>query len=354
MDADIPEPARITVVLTSPRVAPGLLTRATWQALGEAAAVGAAVGPEQQASVQAMVASGIEISVVPGSADDHWSWLTRTAATGAPVAWLVGDDGEPGLLRRIADELNRDPRPPYQVEIVHGSYDVPGARLIDLVRVMDRLRTNCPWDREQTHRSLAKYLLEETYETLEAIESGDRDHLREELGDLLLQVVFHSRIAEEGVASPGDDDGDGYDQGDEPGGEPWSIDDVAGDIVVKLIRRHPHVFADTAADDVAAVEANWETIKAAEKQRTSVLEGVPQALPALALADKLLGRAAGLLPDPSSAASPAPDAPAHDRYGEELLDVVRRARKDGVDPEQALRDAARRLAEEIVTAETPG
>jgi XTP/dITP diphosphohydrolase len=354
IDADLPEPARITVVLTSPRVAPGLLTRATWQALGEAAAVGAAVGPERQASVQAMVASGIEVSVVPGSADDHWSWLTRTAAPGAPVAWLVGDDGEPGLLRRIADDLNRDPRPPYQVEIVHGSYDVPGARLIDLVRVMDRLRTNCPWDREQTHRSLAKYLLEETYETLEAIESGDRDHLREELGDLLLQVAFHSRIAEEGVASPEDADEDGYDQGGEPGEEPWSIDDVAGDIVVKLIRRHPHVFADTTADDVAAVEANWETIKAAEKQRTSVLEGVPQALPALALADKLLGRAAGLLADPSLAGSPALDAPAQDRYGEELLDVVRRARKDGIDAEQALRDAVRRLAEEIIIAETAG
>ena len=102
---------------------------------------------------------------------------------------------------------------------------VPGESLLELVAVMDRLRRDCPWDREQTHRSLARYLLEETYETLEAIDSGDLTHLREELGDLLLQVYFHARIAEEGEAG-------------------FSIDDVAGDIVEKLVRRHPHVFAD--------------------------------------------------------------------------------------------------------------
>ncbi|HEU4948736.1 MAG TPA: MazG family protein [Kribbella sp.] len=217
---------------------------------------------------------------------------------------------------------------------------------------MDRLRRNCPWDREQTHRTLATYLLEETYETLEAIESGDRHHLREELGDLLLQVAFHSRIAEEGI--PADETARGEPL--EPGDEAWSIDDVAGDIVEKLIRRHPHVFGDTAADDAAAVEANWETIKAAEKQRTSVLEGIPQALPALALADKVLARAAKLLPAADAETRAAPDGiaeTAHDLYGEQLLNLVRRAREDGVDAEQALRDAVRRLADQIRTAETP-
>jgi XTP/dITP diphosphohydrolase len=252
--------------------------------------------------------------------------LTTTAGLGGQVAWLVGDDGEPALLRIIADELSREPRPAYEVEIVHGSYDVPGARLIDLVRVMDRLRRNCPWDQEQTHESLAKYLLEETYETLEAIDSGDTDHLREELGDLLLQVAFHSRIAEE-----------------EPD-EGFSVDDVAGDIVEKLIRRHPHVFADTLAADAAAVEANWETIKAAEKQRTSVLEGIPLALPALALADKLLSRAAKILP------SDQPPAPSEE-LGDRLLDLVREARVSGLDAEQSLREATRRLADQIRTAE---
>nr|WP_328996897.1 MazG family protein [Kribbella sp. NBC_01245] len=225
---------------------------------------------------------------------------------------------------------------------------------------MDRLRSNCPWDQEQTHASLAKYLLEETYETLEAIETGDYTHLSEELGDLLLQVAFHSRIAEE---DPDD---------------PFSIDDVAGGIVEKLIRRHPHVFADTHAADAAAVEANWESIKAAEKQRTSALEGIPLALPALSLADKVLSRAAKLdlpadaqppvLPPaagdtpqtrssgPSDAASRASSVPSDqvadaDRLGEDLLNLVRLARESGIDAEQALRDAVRRLADQIRAAE---
>nr|WP_238158449.1 MazG family protein [Kribbella voronezhensis] len=192
---------------------------------------------------------------------------------------------------------------------------------------MDRLRRNCPWDMEQTHESLAKYLLEETYETLEAIDSGDYEHLREELGDLLLQVVFHSRVAED---SPD---------------EAFSIDDVAAGIVEKLIRRHPHVFADTHAADAAAVEANWETIKAAEKQRTSVLEGIPLALPALALADKVLGRSAKIHPYEPPA---APD------LGDKLLALVQEARDAGIDAEQALRQATTRLATQIQTTESAG
>jgi XTP/dITP diphosphohydrolase len=316
----------IKIVLTSPRVAPGVLTRAAWRAFEDADEVGAARGAVERPDVQALEAEGLTVERIPGDTVGHWAWLTTTAGLGGQVAWLVGDDGEPALLRIIADELSREPRPAYEVEIVHGSYDVPGARLIDLVRVMDRLRRNCPWDQEQTHESLAKYLLEETYETLEAIDSGDTDHLREELGDLLLQVAFHSRIAEE-----------------EPD-EGFSVDDVAGDIVEKLIRRHPHVFADTLAADAAAVEANWETIKAAEKQRTSVLEGIPLALPALALADKLLSRAAKILP------SDQPPAPSEE-LGDRLLDLVREARVSGLDAEQSLREATRRLADQIRTAE---
>lgn len=321
----------VKVVLTSPRVAPGLLTRATWQVLAEADGVGASAGPERP-DVQAVVGSGLAVHRVEGDVAEQWSWLSTTATLGGKAAWLVGEDGEPALLRLIADDLSREPRPEYEVEIIHGSYDVPGSRLIDLVRVMDRLRRQCPWDREQTHRTLAKYLLEETYETLEAIETGDREHLREELGDLLLQVAFHSRISEETPE------------------EAWSIDDVAGDIVEKLVRRHPHVFADTLADDAAAVEANWETIKAAEKQRSSAVEGIPLALPALTLADKVLSRAAKVLP--TIPAAPAAESD-HDRYGEELLEVVRRSREAGVDAEQALRDAVRRVIEEVRAAERP-
>jgi len=331
----------ITVVLTSPRVAPGLLTRAAWQAFTDADSVGAGASAGQlRPDVQALVGSGLTVTRVEGGVAEHWAWLSTAAGSGRQVAWLVGEDGEPGLLRVVADQLTRDPRPPYEVEILHGSYDVPGARLIDLVSVMDRLRRNCPWDQEQTHESLAKYLLEETYETLEAIDTGDRAHLREELGDLLLQVAFHSRIAEEDT-----------DEG-------FSIDDVSGDIVEKLVRRHPHVFGTVDAADAAAVEANWETIKAAEKQRSSVLEGIPLALPALALADKILGRAAKVLPaDTTPAASsggPTPAAPGSDaeRIGSELLALVREARSLDVDAEQALRTTIQQLAAEIRARES--
>ncbi|MEU4394717.1 MazG family protein [Kribbella sp. NPDC023855] len=325
-------PGSIKVVLTSPRVAPGLLTRAGWQVFTDADQIGASAGPERP-DVQALIGSGLVLQQIVGSVDEQWAWLTSAASEGSDVAWLVGEDGEPALLRVIADELSRDPRPEYEVEIVHGSYDVPGARLIDLVRVMDRLRRVCPWDQEQTHESLAKYLLEETYETLEAIDSGDYVHLREELGDLLFQAIFHSRIAEE--IDP-DDDG-------------FSIDDVAGDLVEKLIRRHPHVFADVTVADAAAVEANWESIKATEKQRTSVLEGIPLALPALALADKVLGRAAKVLPADLPAVEATDDAT---RIGTALLDLVRQARALGVDPEQALRTTTHHLATQIRTTES--
>ncbi|MGH3364549.1 MAG: MazG family protein, partial [Nocardioidaceae bacterium] len=204
------------------------------------------------------------------------------------------------------------------------SYDVPGARLLDLVTVMDRLRTECPWDREQTHRSLVKYLLEESYETLEAIESDDYSHLREELGDLLLQVFFHARIAEE------------------HGDDPFTIDDVADGIVDKLVHRHPHVFAGLDVADVGEVEANWEALKSAEKGRASVLEGIPQALPALSLADKVLGRAGRVGVD---------IAPKGDELGDRLLRLVVEARAAGLDPEQELRDAVRRTADAIREAE---
>lgn len=318
----------IKVVLTSPRVAPGLLTRATWQALESADEIGAAGGPDRP-DVQAVIGSGLAVTHVEGGVGEHWTWLSSAAEAGRDVAWLVGDDGEPGLLRVVAEQVARDPRPTYGVEIQHGSYDVPGARLIDLVRVMDRIRRDCPWTQQETHESLAKYLLEETYETLEALDTGDRGHLREELGDLLLQVALNSRIAEE-------DPDDGF-----------TIDDVAGGIVEKLIRRHPHVFGTVDATDVAAVEANWEAIKATEKQRTSVLEGIPLALPALALADKVLARAAKVLPPDLQPPGPTD----LDRIGHQLLTLAREARTLGIDPEQALRLAIHQLTGEIRAAE---
>jgi XTP/dITP diphosphohydrolase len=191
----------------------------------------------------------------------------------------------------------------------------PASRLLELVAVMDRLRRECPWDREQTHRSLARYLLEEAYEVLEAIDTGDTDHLREELGDLLLQVFFHARVASE-----------------QPGG--FDVEDVAGGIVDKLVYRHPHVFAGLEVENAADVDRNWESLKAAEKQRESPLDGIPAALPALAHADKVVGR---LLRTGAEVTAEG------DSLGDRLLGLVLEARAAEADPEQELRDAVRRL-----------
>jgi XTP/dITP diphosphohydrolase len=196
------------------------------------------------------------------------------------------------------------------------------------VEVMDRLRSpgGCPWDAAQTHESLTRYLLEETYEVLEAIEAGDTALLREELGDLLLQVLFHARLAEE-----------------LPADQRFSIEDVAADLVDKLVRRHPHVFADAASGDAEALNEVWERDKAVEKGRTSAVDGVPLRQPALALAAKLVARAqrAGLDVGPDRS----------DEIGERLLAVVRDAVGAGVDPEGALRRTARAYRDAMLAAE---
>ena len=194
---------------------------------------------------------------------------------------------------------------------------------------MRRLRAECPWKAEQTHRSLARYLLEETHETLEAIDTGDPEHLREELGDLLLQVYFHAAIASEAGQ--------------------FTIDDVAAGLTEKMVRRNaarlrrrrplgPHA---------AQVNERWQQAKADEKQRTSVTDGLPPGLPALLYADKVLERLARLdaQPDVGRRRTSTVGAAGRRRpseLGERLLDLVREARAEGVDPEQALRDAVRR------------
>ena len=216
----------------------------------------------------------------------------------------------------------------------------PGDRFLDLVAVMDRLRSpgGCPWDARQTHESLVEYLVEEAYETVEAIEEADRELLREELGDLLLQVVFHARIAQE------DDE------------DPWTIDDVADGIITKLIRRHPHVFGDVDAETAAQVEANWHAIKAEEKGRESVTDGIPSALPALVHAGKVLSRSKTLeaLPKLAATAS-ATRAMAgvtdDEAFGNLLLAMVAVGRERGLDAETALRRASRRRVAEIREAE---
>jgi XTP/dITP diphosphohydrolase len=206
----------------------------------------------------------------------------------------------------------------------------PTPGLIALVDVMDRLRRECPWDREQTHESLARYLLEETYETLEAIERGDEEHLREELGDLLMQVYFHARIAEETDPSQGG----------------FGIDDVARGIVDKLVRRHPHVFAGLRVADAAEVERNWEQLKAEEKPRRGTTEGIPPTLPALAYADKVLSRL-------EKSGARRPPLPIGDGVGERLLALVAEARESGLDAETELRRLTRTWVESTVGPATP-
>lgn len=267
---------------------------------------------------------------------------------------------------------------------------VPGLRLLELVQVMDTLRRNCPWDARQTHASLMPYLLEETYEALDALAADDPAAVREELGDVLLQVMFHARIAAERT------DGTGYD-----------IDEVAGTIIDKLTRRHPHVFGDVPVSGADEVIQNWDTIKAAERaakraaravaggtagaaagddgenERASALDGVPLGQPALSLAAQLLRRAgkagvpAPLAEDGTAgsaaagaaraesagpaeagaarAAAAADEGGAGDAaaaVGRELFALVRRAQEASVDPELALRAAALAYAGRVRSWET--
>jgi len=206
----------------------------------------------------------------------------------------------------------------------------PHPKLEELIAVLERLRApgGCAWDRAQTHESLVQYLVEETYELIDAIEAGDDKELVEELGDVLYQVVFHSDIAAE--------------QGR------FTLEDVAAHMTAKMVGRHPHVFGDLVAETPDAVMLHWDRLKAEEKPaRASVLDGIPQAMPALALADKLLGRAAkvGVAREPEAVAA------SEEELGEQLLSIVVAARDAGLDSERALRGALRELQLEIRTAE---
>ncbi len=251
---------RLTLLVTSPRVAPGLLSHEAWRAVESATAVWARYADEPLAQV--VSGDGRPVCVVPpeiGEADRAGgvvgagvpavARLLVDATTAGDVLWLGSADGDPDLSDAVAAEVTRLPDPP-EVEVLLGSWDVPGARLLDVVAVMDRLRSpgGCPWDAAQTHETLLPYLAEEATEYADAVASGDRRHMAEELGDVLLQVAFHARVAEE------DPD------------EPFGIDDVAAGLVAKLVRRHPHVFADGSASTPEEVEAQWERIKAEERR----------------------------------------------------------------------------------------
>jgi XTP/dITP diphosphohydrolase len=318
----------LIVLATSPRVAPGLLSWPAWRALRSADAVLAAAGHPQ---LPALDEAGIRYQVT-----DHPGVPPADARPAdVVVVWLP----EPGA----------EPPVPPGAALLHGSADLPGAHLMDLVTTMERLRVECPWDARQTHASLIPHLLEEPYEALEAFESGDEQAFCEELGDVLLQVVFHARIAAER-----DDD------------TSFTIDDVADGIVAKLVRRHPHVFADVTVSGADEVKRNWDEIKREEKRTDaerhgrdvsgqaapSALDGVPFGQPALALAAQLQRRAARAgVPDElarlAEAGSGEParagaDTGSGDDIGGELFRLVAAARTADRDPEMELRAAARR------------
>lgn len=207
-----------------------------------------------------------------------------------------------------------------------------------LVEVMDRLRSpgGCAWDAEQTHESLIKYLLEESYEFIDAIETDDRAGMREELGDVLLQVYFHSRIAQ-----------------DHPT-DPFSIEDVAGAIADKLISRHPHVFENLAVSGTEEIIENWEAIKAREKGRTSAIDGIAMAQPALPLVAKIFYRAEKYKVDLDLPQYESEQEVNEKSVGEALASVIAWAHENGIDPENALRAQAREMIRQIQAAEQQG
>jgi NTP pyrophosphatase (non-canonical NTP hydrolase) len=384
---------RLLIVLTtSPRVAPGLLSWQAWEALRSASLV---LAPPGHPQLPALEEAGIGVTVAEPPAGDAGpetaaavaGWLVAAASPVAgDVVWLAPPEGgisppgqpiHPGLpgadlAGELSGLLGTD-----QVRLMAGSADLAGARLIDLVQAMDRLRTECPWDARQTHESLAPHLLEEPYEALEALESGDPQAFCEELGDVLLQVVFHARVAAE-----------------RSDGTAFTTDDVADGIVAKLVRRHPHVFGGITVSGADEVQGNWDAIKREEKRAKaerlgtsigdqadpSVLDGVPFGQPALALAAQLQRRAeragapaelawlgAGVAPAGGRTDRAGTDRAGTDRagtdgaatddggadsadggeIGRELFGLVARAQAAGIDPELALRAAARRFREVV-------
>lgn len=271
------------ILVLSPRVAPGLLSAAAWDLLRSGVPV---VATHVDPIVRAIEEAGVPVTAVdtaPGPEED--------------VVWIA-PPGDTSWTTVVADGA----------EVVHGSLELPGSHLLDVVAVMGRLRRECAWTRQQTHASLTRYLLEEAHEVLEAFDVGDPTLLRDELGDLLMQVVFHAAIA----ADAGE----------------FDVDDVADAIAGKLVRRNPHVFGSGTARTPEEIDAAWQAVKEQEAPRSHPMEGVPAALPALALAVKALDRVEDL-------------DTAGDDIGSRLLALAAEARDQGVDPEAALRRAVR-------------
>jgi XTP/dITP diphosphohydrolase len=356
--------ARVVLVASSPRL-PLLFPPQTWRALDaarpvlvldrdhpslpaldvaevpwEVLAPAADTGPAGRDLL--LVGQGLDVEAVALARRQADALLDLARRDGSATLLLPPVNDGP-LVQLVAD---RAARSHVEVEAVYPVGEPKGSALLDLVATETRLRGpgGCPWDHEQTHASLARHLVEEAYEVLDAIEEGTPEHLREELGDLLLQVVFHAQMAE--------------DAGD------FDIDGVARAITEKLVRRHPHVFGELRVASAGEVVRNWETIKRDEEGRTDPMAGIPAALPALQLAAELQKRAAGdgfawpSVQGPVAKVREELDEvvdatePEHLEWevGDLLFAVVALAGANGVEPEAALRRAARRFRARFVAA----
>jgi MazG family protein len=343
---------RVVLVETEPNL-PGLLPFQAWDALGTADRI-LLRDPDAHPSAWHLHFAGLDLERLAGAALERTDLdltrpggpedrrlakaLVQRALAGGSTVYLLGPDdaGLPPVVGAAAQEDG------VEVELVLLAQQPAGVellRLVDVVRQLRDPRTGCPWDLKQTHESLVRYLVEETYELVDAIESGHDSDLAEELGDVLLQVALHAQIASDRRA--------------------FAIDEVARGIADKLVHRHPHVFADTEVADADEVAANWETLKRDEKGRDGPFEGVPEALPGLVLLETLQRKAAKRGFDWRGPAAPAERIRAeldelatavtagedHERLEAELGDVlgaaVGLARTLGVDPDRAARTAAR-------------
>jgi XTP/dITP diphosphohydrolase len=357
---------RVVLVASSPRFAL-LFPPQTWRALDSARPV--YVLDRDHPSLPALEVGEIAWEVLPVAADDgpagrdllligqgvdpeavasarrQADALLAIAKQRGSATLLLPPSNDGPLVQMVSD---RAARQHIEVEAVYPLGEPKGSALIDLVATETRLRGpgGCPWDLEQTHASLARHLVEEAYEVLDAIEEGGPDHLREELGDLLLQVVFHAQLAEDAGQ--------------------FDVDAVARGITEKLVRRHPHVFGDVTVGSAGEVLRNWETIKREQEGRTDPLAGIPSALPALQLAAKLQRRAAEggvawperdspiaavrrALEEAGAAGATEPEQ-REQAIGELLFAVVALAREGGVEPEAALRRSARRFRARVAEA----
>lgn len=245
---------RLVLLATSPRVSPGLLSRDAWRALDEADRVLAA--DLDEALPLALVDDGVPLVAAAATTPHERARELVDAAREGVVLWVGSPDGDPGLSDAIAAEVSRLDDAP-EVEVLVGSWDVEGGRLLDAVAVIDRLRSpgGCPWVAAQDHASLAPFVMEEAHEVTEALEAvvadpddvERREELTDELGDLLFQVLFHARVAADHA------------------GAPFTVDDVAAALVDKLVRRNPHVFGDAQAETLEEIEAQWQAIKSEER-----------------------------------------------------------------------------------------